>query len=36
MGIDREIASLESKLAEVDDWEYRVKELDVQLGKKSV
>ncbi|KZP15909.1 hypothetical protein FIBSPDRAFT_934923, partial [Athelia psychrophila] len=32
MGIDREIASLEGKLAEVDDWEQRVKELDVQLS----
>lgn len=28
MGIDREILSLEHKLAEVNEWERRVKELD--------
>ncbi|KAF7969977.1 hypothetical protein HWV62_25464 [Athelia sp. TMB] len=32
MGIDREIASLEGRLAEVEEWERRVKELDAQLG----
>lgn len=32
MGLDREIASLEEKLAEVDKWEKRVKELDALLG----
>lgn len=32
MGIDREITSLESKLADVEKWEERVKELDVLLS----
>jgi ATP-binding cassette, subfamily D (ALD), peroxisomal long-chain fatty acid import protein len=32
MGIDREILMLESKLAEVENWEKRVKELEVLLG----
>jgi ATP-binding cassette subfamily D (ALD) long-chain fatty acid import protein len=32
MGIDREIASLESKLAGIDRWELRVKELDGLLA----
>lgn len=32
MGIDREIATLESKLADVDKWQRRVKELDVLLS----
>ncbi|KAG6853075.1 hypothetical protein C0991_007067, partial [Blastosporella zonata] len=32
MGIDREIGSLESKLADVEKWEERVKELDVLLS----
>ncbi|KAG6844809.1 hypothetical protein H0H87_003475 [Tephrocybe sp. NHM501043] len=32
MGIDREITSLESKLANVENWEKRVKELDVLLS----
>jgi len=32
MGIDREISSLESKLADVEKWEERVKELDVLLS----
>ncbi|KAJ8461840.1 hypothetical protein ONZ45_g18149 [Pleurotus djamor] len=32
MEIDREVASLEAKLAEVDAWERRVKELDVLLS----
>lgn len=32
MGIDREIASLEGRLAEVERWEARVKELDTLLG----
>jgi len=32
MGIDREIVSLEEKLAEVQRWEKRVKELDGLLG----
>ncbi|KAG5644365.1 hypothetical protein DXG03_008662 [Asterophora parasitica] len=32
MGIDREISSLESKLADVEKWEERVKELDVFLS----
>jgi ATP-binding cassette, subfamily D (ALD), peroxisomal long-chain fatty acid import protein len=32
MGIDREIVSLEGKLAEVDEWERRVKELTKELS----
>lgn len=32
MGIDREIVSLENKLAEVDEWERRVQELNDQLS----
>jgi ATP-binding cassette, subfamily D (ALD), peroxisomal long-chain fatty acid import protein len=32
MGIDREILSLENNLAEVNDWERRVKELDRLLA----
>ncbi|KAG8812581.1 hypothetical protein FRC17_001958 [Serendipita sp. 399] len=32
MGIDREILTLEAKLAEVSSWEKRVKELEVLLG----
>ncbi|PPR01356.1 hypothetical protein CVT24_006310 [Panaeolus cyanescens] len=32
MGVDREIAVLESKLAEVEGWEQRVKELEGLLG----
>jgi ATP-binding cassette, subfamily D (ALD), peroxisomal long-chain fatty acid import protein len=32
MGIDREILMLESKLAEVETWQKRVKELEVLLG----
>lgn len=32
MGIDREIHSLESKLADVDKWEQRIKELDGLLA----
>ncbi|KAG6862188.1 hypothetical protein C0995_004270 [Termitomyces sp. Mi166 len=32
MGIDREISCLESKLADVEKWEERIKELDVQLS----
>ena len=32
MGIDREIATLENKLAEVGDWEKRVKELNGLLS----
>jgi ATP-binding cassette, subfamily D (ALD), peroxisomal long-chain fatty acid import protein len=32
MGIDREILSLENKLAEVNEWERRVKELDTLLA----
>ncbi|KAG6821367.1 hypothetical protein H0H93_014164 [Arthromyces matolae] len=32
MGIDREISTLESKLADVEKWERRVKELDVLLS----
>ncbi|KAF5380147.1 hypothetical protein D9615_006103 [Tricholomella constricta] len=32
MGIDREVSSLESKLADVEMWEERVKELDVMLS----
>ena len=32
MGIDREVISLEAKLAEVDNWERRVKELDGLLS----
>ena len=36
MGIDREIATLENKLAEVDDWEKRVKELNGLLSVQEV
>jgi len=32
MGIDREIVSLEEKLAEVGSWEVRLKELNKMLG----
>ena len=32
MGIEREIVTLENKLAEVDDWEKRVKELNGLLS----
>ena len=32
MGIDREIALLEGKLAEVDNWQKRVKELEILLS----
>ena len=32
MGIDREILMLDSKLAEVETWQKRVKELEVLLG----
>lgn len=32
MGIDREVISLEAKLAEVGNWERRVKELDGLLS----
>lgn len=32
MGIDREISSLENKLADVEKWEKRVKELDSLLS----
>ena len=32
MGIDREIGMLQSKLKEVEQWETRVKELEVILG----
>lgn len=32
MGIDREIVTLETKLAEVDDWEERVTELNGLLS----
>jgi len=32
MGIDREIGILKEKLAEVEKWEARVKELDRLLG----
>jgi len=32
MGIEREIASLESRLAEVPAWESRIKEIAAQLG----
>lgn len=32
MGIDREIRVLKERLKEVEDWERRVKELDVLLG----
>lgn len=32
MGLDREILMLESKLAEVETWEKRVKELEILLG----
>lgn len=32
MGIDREISSLEGKLADVEKWELRVKELDGLLA----
>jgi ATP-binding cassette subfamily D (ALD) long-chain fatty acid import protein len=32
MGIDREIGMLQSKLKEVEQWETRVKELEVMLG----
>jgi ATP-binding cassette subfamily D (ALD) long-chain fatty acid import protein len=32
MGIDREIATLEDKLAEVEDWEKRVDELNGLLS----
>ena len=32
MGIDREIASLESKLKEVDEWQSRLQELDALLS----
>lgn len=32
MGIEREIGMLESKLKEVEEWERRVKELEVMLG----
>lgn len=36
MGIDREIGMLESKLKEVDQWEQRVKELEILLGPEGV
>ena len=32
MGIDREIAILEGKLAEVNNWQNRVKELEILLS----
>lgn len=32
MGIDKEIAALEEQLAEVGNWEKRLKELNVLLG----
>lgn len=36
MGIDREIVSLEGKLAEVTQWETRLKELDRLLHESEV
>lgn len=32
MGVDREITTLENKLAEKDAWEQRLKELDTLLS----
>jgi ATP-binding cassette, subfamily D (ALD), peroxisomal long-chain fatty acid import protein len=36
IGIDREIGMLESRLKEVEQWERRVKELEILLGPQGV